>query len=183
MTQLALGEILSRAGIRSISFEPSTGRHFGALTPSDIAASMASVKSKGAVALIEAKYIHCNAAKFDERLLILKYQKSCTHRMQRVDTVIKLAHAAVLFFIQSPRCRKCRGTTSEWDQGALRFVTCKSCGGLGGRYASVREVARLSGMSRSKLRRPHVRCFWEMWRILTIWEDVAAAQIRKALRE
>ena len=179
---LALGEILAKTSAGSRGFEPRTSRVFGAITPSDIAAAIASVRNKAAVMLVEAKYIDHNPDRFDEALLVRKYHHSCVQRLSRGDTVKKLAHAAVFFYIDSPRCRKCRGTTNEWDSKALRFITCKSCYGYGDRPASIREVARLSGMSRSKLRKPHIRCFWEMWQILTIWEDVAAAQVKRALR-
>lgn len=180
---LALGEILARTGAGSMGFEPRTSRVHGGITPSDIAAAIATVKNKTAVRLIEAKYLDSDPEAFNTALLVRKYHKSCNHTLRRVDTIFKLAHAAVFFFIDAPRCRKCQGTTNEWDGKALRFVTCRSCHGYGGRYASTREIARLSGMSRSKLKNSHIQCFWEMWKILSIWEDVAAAQIRKALRK
>jgi len=180
---LALGEIMARTGAGSGGYEPRTGRAFGALSPSDIAAAIATIKNKKAVMLIEAKYLDQSADGFDVGLMVVEYRRSCTHCLKRVDTVIKLADAALRFYVDSPRCRRCRGTASEWDRDALRFVTCTNCNGYGRRYASVREVARLSGMSRSKLKPSHIRCFWEMWKILSIWEDIASAQVRKALRK
>lgn len=179
---LALGEILSRTGPGSQRFEPRTSRAHGAITPSDIAAAIATVKNRSAMLLVEAKYISQAPEAFDIGLLTKKYHKSCNHCLRRADTVAKLAKASLEFFINAPRCRRCLGCGQEWDREALRFLDCKLCSGYGGRYASTREIARLSGMSRSKLKKSHVQCFWEMWQILSIWEDVAAAQIKQALR-
>ena len=177
-----LGEILSRTGAGSQSFVPKTSPAHGAMTPSDIAAALASVRSRPASLLVQAKYIDHNPKCFDVRILIRHYQYANNHRMRRVDTVRKLANAALRFYVNEPRCLRCRGHAQEWDKKKLRFVACTSCGGMGGRNPSMREISRLSNMSRSKLKRSHINCFWNMYQILSIWEAGAAAQIRKALR-
>ena len=178
-----LGEVLARMGAGSQSFEPKTSPVYGAITPADIAAAVGTVRVKSAAALVQAKYIDHDPARFNTDLLVRRYQYTCTHRMRRIDTIEKLAGASVKFYFREPRCRKCRGYTQEWDSKALQFIPCTSCAGTGGRAASVREIAKLSGMSRSKLKTAHVRCFWEMHQILTIWESIASAQIRRALRK
>lgn len=177
-----LGEILSRTGAGSQSFEPKTSPTYGAMTASDIAAAMASVRLKPAALLVQAKYIDHNPNCFDIKMLLTEYQYTCTCRVRRIDTERKLANAAVAFYVNEPRCLRCRGHAQEWNKERLRFVACTSCGGTGGRNPSMREISRLSNMSRSKIKKAHIRCFWKMYEILSIWEAGAAAQIRKALR-
>ncbi len=179
---MELGEILARTGAKSTSFEPSSGRSYGALTSSDIAAAVGTIRNKDASALVIAKYIDQDPHKFPVNKLTTRYRHVCTHTMKRPDTIKKLAYAAIKFYIRSPRCRRCHGHAKEWDKESLCFIPCTRCLGNGASSASVREIGRLSGMSRSKLKDSHVRCFWEMHEILCIWESIAAGQIKKALR-
>ena len=180
---MELGEILARTGAKSINFEAHSGRSYGALTSSDIAAAIGTIRNKDASALIVAKYIDQSPLRFPLHVLTSKYHHVCTQTLKRVDTIDKLANAAVRFYIRSPRCRRCHGHAKEWDKEALDFIPCKTCTGTGSRSASVREIARLSGMSRSKLKNSHVRCFWEMHEILCTWEAIAAGGIKRALRK
>jgi hypothetical protein len=180
---MELGEILARTGAKSTGFEPNSGRSHGAVTSSDIAAAIGTIRNKDASALVIAKYIDQSPARFPVSALISKYHYACEHTIKRVDTIAKLASAALKFYIKAPHCRRCHGHAEQWDKRALEFVPCKTCLGSGSRTASVREIARLSGMSRSKLKKSHVRCFWEMHEILCTWESIAASQIKRALRK
>jgi hypothetical protein len=186
---MELGEIISRTNAGTSSFEPKTSPVHGAFTASDIAAAIASVRSKPAADLVLAKYVDQNPDRFDKRLLIERYQREVAlanrvkDRIKRPMTLYKLSTAVVTYYVIGPRCRRCHGHAMEWNKEALRFVPCQLCSGGGARTASVREIARLSGMSRSKLKNAHVRCFWEMHQILSIWEAVAAGQIKRALRK
>ena len=180
---MELGEILARTGAKSINFGAHSGRSYGALTSSDIAAAIGTIRNKDASALVIAKYIDQSPARFPIRALITRYHHVCTHPLKRIDTVEKIATAAATFYVKAPRCSRCHGHAKEWDKKELRFIPCKSCLGHGGRPASVREIARLSGMSRSKLKDSHVRGFWEMHQILSIWESIAAGQVKRALRK
>jgi len=180
---MELGEILARTGAKSTSFEPHSGRSYGALTSSDIAAAIGTIRNKDASALIVAKYIDQSPARFPLHALTSKYHHVCTQTLKRVDTIDKLASAALKFYIRSPRCHRCHGHAEQWDKRELEFIPCKQCSGSGARPASVREIARLSGMSRSKLKDSHVRCFWEMHEILCTWEAIAAGGIKRALRK
>ena len=180
---MELGEILSRTGAKSTSFEPNTGKNYGALTSSDIAAAIATVRNRCASALVVAKYIDNDPHKFPVAALTTEYRHVYLHTLKRLDTIHKLAYAVLKFYIRAPRCRRCHGHAIEWDKESLCFIPCRRCRGNGDRTASVREIARLSGMSRSKLKDAHVRCFWEMHEILCTWEAVASGQIKKALRK
>lgn len=181
-----LGEVLSRVGPASQSFSQRTSPAYDSIRPSDIAAAIASVRLRPAIELIQAKYISQNPRSFNEALLLREY---CHHHagdqgsIGRAKTIHKIAIGAVTFYVQAPRCRTCRGHTQEFNYETLRFTDCTACSGTGGRAASKREICRLSGLSRSKFKDRHIRCFWEMHQILWIWEATASAQIRRALRK
>jgi hypothetical protein len=179
---MELGEIISRTGPKTTDFTSTSGASYGALTSSDIAAAIGTIKSAEAQALVVAKYIDHSAARFPLNMLISRYRYRETHSLRRIDTIQKLAIAALQFYITSPRCRRCHGYAHEWDRKELCFVPCPSCLGSGAGVLSVREIARLSGMSRSKLNDAHLCCFWRMHEILSIWEDIAAHDIRKSLK-
>ena len=180
---MELGEILSRTGPKSTTFGLTSGASYGSLTSSDIAAAIGAVRSREATALVVAKYIDHRPDKFPIRMLTTEYKHRFTHTLKRADTIVKLANAAIHFYIRSPRCNRCHGYAKEWNKKELCFIPCTSCLGTGARSSSVREVARLSGMSRSKLKDCHIRCFWEMHEVVCIWEDIASHQIKRALRK
>jgi hypothetical protein len=174
---------LVRLGAGTTSFEPKTSPSHGGLTSADIAAAIGTVRNRKASLLVQAKYIDSDPHKFPIETLVTEYYRVATQHHRRVDTVRKIAYAAIKFYIRSPRCRTCRGGGEEWDHTELKFVSCQTCSGMGNKVPSNREIASLSGMSRSKVRDVHVRCFWEMHQILSTWEAVAAGQIKRALRK
>ena len=147
-----MSERLARLAAKSQSWQTAAGAH-GAITPSDIAASLAGGSRLGYAAALLAYAQHFDMRSIAERELWLRVvDLAARERWQIQPGMLRLLTKLAVFEAEHPaRCYRCGGRGEMRLDG--KVFRCEECIGTGRGRASERQLADAAGVPKTTWRR------------------------------